>query len=114
MAPGPAIELPKRGPALEDQYLIITDPVSILRASSEVKVPAHLTMRIRDHRKEVLAEAVQHPGRIKIFRLAAGAGEDLGVQLGSSDIVDFGGSKGVRFPILRFGSYVAALALPRQ
>jgi hypothetical protein len=82
----------------------MTDPVSVLRESTPLFLPARLTLRLRDQ------DQAPERARLRVFRKdsGTGTGQDAGIPPGEIDLIDFEGGKGVSFPISRFGSYLVA------
>jgi hypothetical protein len=115
-APALALEIPQ-GERLEASgrgrcLIFVTDAIGILREETTLEAPASLTLRVR----EALADQVlASPGRLRLFRrdVLSGLAADEGVPPERFTIADFERSKGVSFPISRFGTYAVALEVPR-
>jgi hypothetical protein len=92
---------------------VVTDAVRILPEAATLRRQAFLSLRLRDHDEELLARALEAPQRLRVFHQAPGttAGLRLSVQ---SEIVEFEGAPGVRFPVERFGAYLVAVEEPRD
>jgi hypothetical protein len=115
LVPGAVFELPPARSGADFIHALLTDPVIVLRDSTELPVEGTLTLRIRDSRQAVAGDP-KNLERIRVFRRDArtGRGEDLGLIGGEIRFVDFSRGKGIKFPIRRFGAYVVALERSRM
>ena len=108
----PTFDLPHRQAREQNQYLtVVAQPVRILRATTEVSAPAHLTLLLRDRYPfdddKLFEQILEHPEHLHVVRLdeETGRGVALDVPAADLDIVELGEGTGVRFPVRRFGSY---------
>ena len=108
----PTFDLPHGGAFERGRYLtVVTQPVRILRATTEVSAPAHLTLLLRDRYPfdddKLLEQILENPERLRVIRLdeETGRGVALDVPAADLEIVELGEGTGARFPVERFGSY---------
>lgn len=112
--PGTTFDLPQGEAFQRAKYLLnVTDPVCLLRETTELAAPGRLTLRLRDHDPALFEEALNNRKRLRVLRKnpSSGMGESMHT---APRIVSFHGGRGVTFPVWRFGSYVVAIERARE
>ena len=99
-------------------YTVVTQPVAIMRETTEIDGTAMLTLLLREYDRELATEVTEHRERLRVFRKDPATGRGVREELAPSaieleELVGPRKGTGIRFPIRRFGSYLVALERDR-
>jgi hypothetical protein len=87
---------------------VLTDAVQVLPEGLSLASPARLKLRLRDRDPALLAEAIAHPERLRVFVFDSAAKEGRALPAPVT-LIEVPGGTGASFEVAGFGRFLVAL-----